>query len=220
MTQSREIRLKARPVGLPTADNFELASVDLAAPGAGEVQVRNHWMTVDPYMRGRRNDVKSYTPPFALGQAMDGGAVGQVTASNDPALQVGDMVQSNFGWREAFNAPAAAVQKLPSQNLPPQTYLGAAGMPGLTAYAGLLRVAALKEGDVVFVSGHPGGTERAITVSQLIFQRDVGLPWNLIRLAELRGRLDEWMKQSPERTRVGQSKLRSIENALKAPTAW
>ena len=156
MTQSREIRLKARPVGLPTADNFEMASVDLAAPGAGEVQVRNHWMTVDPYMRGRMNDVKSYTPPFALGQAMDGGAVGQVTASNDPALQVGDMVQSNFGWREAFNAPAAAVQKLPSQNLPPQTYLGAAGMPGLTAYAGLLRVAALKEGDVVFVSGAAG----------------------------------------------------------------
>ena len=156
MTQSREIRLKARPNGLPTADNFELASVDLAAPGAGEVQVRNHWMTVDPYMRGRMNDVKSYTPPFQLGQTMEGGAVGQVTASNDPSLKVGDMVQSNFGWREAFNAPAAAVQKLPSQNLPPQTYLGAAGMPGLTAYAGLLRVAALKEGDVVFVSGAAG----------------------------------------------------------------
>ena len=90
MTTSREIRLKSRPVGLPGADNFELATVELAAPGPGEVQVRNSWMTVDPYMRGRMNDVKSYTPPFALGEVLQGGAVGQVTASNDPALKVGD----------------------------------------------------------------------------------------------------------------------------------
>jgi NADPH-dependent curcumin reductase CurA len=156
MTQSREVRLKSRPVGLPTADNFEVATVDLPAPGPGEVQVRNQWMTVDPYMRGRMNDVKSYTPPFQIGQAMDGGAVGQVTASNDPSLSVGDLVQSGFGWREAFNAPAAAVQKLPNANLPPQAYLGVAGMPGLTAYVGLLKVAAMKDGDVVFVSGAAG----------------------------------------------------------------
>ena len=156
MTQSREIRLKARPKGMPTADTFELATVDLAAPGPGEVQVRNQWMTVDPYMRGRMNDVKSYTPPFQLGQALDGGAIGQVTISNDPSLQVGDLVQSGLGWREAFNAPAAGLQKLPSANLPPQAYLGVAGMPGLTAYAGLLKVAALKDGDIVFVSGAAG----------------------------------------------------------------
>ncbi len=140
MTQSREIRLKSRPVGLPTAANFEVATVDLPAPGAGEVQVRNHWMTVDPYMRGRMNDVKSYVPPFQLGQALEGGAVGEVIASNAPGLAVGDLVQSNLGWREAFNAPAATVQKLDPMGLPPQTFLGAAGMPGLTAYAGLLRV--------------------------------------------------------------------------------
>ena len=72
MTTSREIRLKSRPVGTPTADNFELATVELPAPGAGEIQVRNTWMTVDPYMRGRMNDVKSYSPPFALGEAMQG----------------------------------------------------------------------------------------------------------------------------------------------------
>ena len=76
MTTSREIRLRSRPQGLPAAANFELASVDLPAPGAGEVQVRNTWMTVDPYMRGRMNDVKSYVPPFALGESMQGGAVG------------------------------------------------------------------------------------------------------------------------------------------------
>ncbi len=156
MTTSREIRLKSRPVGLPSADNFELATVELAAPGPGEVQVRNSWMTVDPYMRGRMNDVKSYTPPFALGEVLQGGSVGQVTASNDPALKVGDLVQSGFGWREAFNAPAGQVTKLPDTNLPIQAFLGVAGMPGLTAYAGLLRVAALKPGDVVFVSAASG----------------------------------------------------------------
>jgi NADPH-dependent curcumin reductase CurA len=156
MTASREIRLKSRPVGVPTADNFELATVELPAPGAGEIQVRNTWMTVDPYMRGRMNDVKSYSPPFQLGEAMQGGAVGEVIASNDPSFAVGDLVQSFFGWREAFNAPAGAVQKLDTFGLPPQTFLGVAGMPGMTAWVGLLKIAALKDGDVVFVSGAAG----------------------------------------------------------------
>ncbi len=156
MPQVREIRLKSRPVGLPTRDNFELATVDLPDPGPGEVQVKNLWMTVDPYMRGRMNDVKSYSEPFKLGEAMGGGAIGQVTASNAPGFAAGDLVQSFFGWREGFTAPAQAVQKLPASNLPPQTFLGAAGMPGLTAYAGLLKVAGLKDGDVVFVSGAAG----------------------------------------------------------------
>ncbi len=156
MTLSREIRLKSRPSGLPSADNFELASVDLPDPGPGQVQVKNTWMTVDPYMRGRMNDVRSYTPPFQLGAALQGGAVGEVTASNDPSLKAGDLVQSFFGWREAFNAPANAVQKLETHGLPPQAFLGFAGMPGLTAYVGLIRIAELKDGDVVFVSGAAG----------------------------------------------------------------
>jgi len=162
MTTSREVRLKSRPVGVPTAANFEVASVTLPAPGPGEVQVRNSWMTVDPYMRGRMNDVKSYSPPFQLGEAMQGGAVGEVTASNDPAFKPGDLVQSFFGWREAFNAPAAAVQKLDTHGLPPQAFLGVAGMPGLTAYAGLLKVASLKAGDVVFVSAAAGAVGQIV----------------------------------------------------------
>jgi NADPH-dependent curcumin reductase CurA len=156
MTTVKEIRLKSRPQGLPSRDNFETASVDLPAPGPGEVQVKNLWMTVDPYMRGRMNDVKSYAPPFQLGKVMDGGAIGQVTASNDPKFAEGDLVQSGFGWREGFTAPAATLQKLDAKGLPPQAFLGAAGMPGLTAYAGLIKIAALKEGDVVFVSGAAG----------------------------------------------------------------
>jgi NADPH-dependent curcumin reductase CurA len=162
MTVSREIRLKSRPVGTPTADNFELATVTLPEPGPGEVQVRNNWMTVDPYMRGRMNDVPSYTPPFQIGQALQGGAVGEVVASNDPAFKAGEAVQSFFGWREAFNAPAAAIQKLNTLGLPPQAFLGAVGMPGLTAYAGLLKVAALKPGDVVFVSGAAGAVGQIV----------------------------------------------------------
>jgi NADPH-dependent curcumin reductase CurA len=156
MTAVREIRLKSRPVGAPTSENFELATVELAAPAAGEVQVKNLWMTVDPYMRGRMNDTKSYVPPFQLGAALEGGAIGEVVASSDPSLKPGDLVQSNLGWREGFNAPSTNVQKLETHGLPVQAFLGAAGMPGLTAYAGLLRVAALKEGDIVFVSGAAG----------------------------------------------------------------
>jgi NADPH-dependent curcumin reductase CurA len=156
MTTSREIRLKSRPVGTPTSANFELASVELPDPGPGQVQVRNSWMTVDPYMRGRMNDVRSYTPPFQIGQPLQGGAIGEVTASDDPALKRGDLVQSFFGWREAFNAPASQVQKLDAHGLPPEAFLGVAGMPGLTAYVGLIRIAELKDGDVVFVSGAAG----------------------------------------------------------------
>ena len=156
MTTSREIRLKSRPVGVPTADNFELASVELPDPGPGEVQVRNTWMTVDPYMRGRMNDAPSYVPPFQLGEALQGGAVGEVTRSNDPSLKEGDLVSSFFGWREGFTAPAQAVQKLDAHGLPAEAFLGFAGMPGLTAYVGLLRIAELKDGDVVFVSGAAG----------------------------------------------------------------
>lgn len=154
--RSTEIRLKSRPVGMPTADNFELATVDVPDPGPGEVQVRNSWMSVDPYMRGRMNDAKSYAAPFELGKAMQGGAVGTVTASNAEGFAKGDVVRSFYGWREGFTAPAAMLQKLDLRGLPPQAFLGVAGMPGLTAYTGLLRIAALKEGDVVFVSGAAG----------------------------------------------------------------
>ncbi|MBU1375445.1 MAG: NADP-dependent oxidoreductase [Alphaproteobacteria bacterium] len=156
MTQSREIHLRSRPQGLPVPENFELVDVVVAQPGPGQAQVRNLWMTVDPYMRGRMNDVKSYTPPFQIGHPLDGGAVGEVIASNDPTLHVGDLVKSNLGWREVFNAPASGLEKLIAPDLPPEAFLSVAGMPGLTAYAGLLRVAALKPGDVVFVSGAAG----------------------------------------------------------------
>lgn len=156
-TTSREIRLKSRPEGTPTAANFELASVDVAAPGAGEVLVRNLWMSVDPYMRGRMYDRASYVPPFQIGEVLQGGALGEVVASNADGLVKGDLVSSFFGWREAFVAPAGALEKLPRQaNVPDEAYLGVLGMPGLTGYAGLLEIGKPLAGQTVFVSGGAG----------------------------------------------------------------
>ena len=158
--KSREIRLKSRPAGMPSAENFELAEVDLPAPGAGQVLVRNSYMTVDPYMRGRMTDRRSYVPGFQLGEAMTGGAVGQVVeAGPDAAFKVGDHVLSMAGWREAFVAsgPELMVQKIePIPGIGIQSYLGTLGMPGLTAYAGLLRIAEFKPEDSVFVSAASG----------------------------------------------------------------
>jgi NADPH-dependent curcumin reductase CurA len=141
---------------MPSAENFELATVTVPDPAPGEVQVKNIWMTVDPYMRGRMVDRASYVPPFQLGEPLQGGAIGEIAASNDPRLKRGDLVSTMFGWRESFNAPAANVQKLETFGLPPQAFLGVAGMPGLTAWVGLLKIAALKPGDVVFVSAAAG----------------------------------------------------------------
>jgi NADPH-dependent curcumin reductase CurA len=156
MTASREVRLKSRPSGLPTEANFEIVSVTLPEPGPGEVQVKNTWMTVDPYMRGRMYAGPSYAASFEVGKAMDGGAVGEIVKSNSDAFKPGDLVQSGFGWREGFTCPAAQVQKLDTMGLEPQLFLGAVGMPGLTAYAGLLKVAGFKAGETVFVSGGAG----------------------------------------------------------------
>lgn len=165
MAASREIRLKSRPVGMPKPENFELASVDLRDPGAGEVLVRNTWMSVDPYMRGRMYDRPSYVPPFQIGEALQGGAVGRVEKSNDPKFKPGDLVESFLGWCEAFVAPASGLTKLPASNVPPQAFLGVLGMPGMTAYTSFHRIGEPKSGDVVFVSGAAGAV--GATVCQI-----------------------------------------------------
>ena len=153
---SREVRLKARPVGVPQDSDFEVASVALAAPGDGQVLVRNSWMSVDPYMRGRMYDRASYVPPFQIGEALQGGAIGTVVESKDANFQPGDMVMSMMGWREGFVAPGGTLEKLPVSNVPVEAYLGVLGMPGLTAYAGLLEIGQPKPGETVFVSGGAG----------------------------------------------------------------
>ena len=157
MTQSREIRLISRPVGTPSTANFAVASIEVAAPGAGQVLVRNSFMSVDPYMRGRMYDRPSYVPPFQIGEVLQGGAIGEVVESHAEGFAKGDLVSSFFGWREAFVAPAAALERLPRQvSVPDQAFLGVLGMPGLTGYAGLLEIGQPKEGETVFVSGGAG----------------------------------------------------------------
>ena len=154
--QSREIRLHRRPVGMPQPEDFELATVEVPAPEDGQVQVQNLCMSVDPYMRGRMIDRKSYTPPFQVGEPLNGGAIGRVVASADPDHQVGEHVSHRYGWREAFTCPGKELQGLGELTAPASAYLGAIGMPGMTAYVGLLEVGALKDGETVFVSGAAG----------------------------------------------------------------
>jgi len=153
---SREVRLASRPLGWPTAENFELVEVDVPAPDRGQIVVRNLFMSVDPYMRGRMNDVKSYVPPFQVGAALDGGAVGEVVGSTSDAVKVGDVVLHGLGWREYAVLNAAHAKVLDPNAAPLSAYLGVLGMPGLTAYAGLLAVGEYKDGETVFVSGAAG----------------------------------------------------------------
>ena len=155
-TKSREIRLKNRPEGLPRETDFELAEVELPAIGAGEILVQNIYMSVDPYMRGRMNDRKSYIPPFQLGMPLEGGCIGRVIESNKGLFQVGDYVSGMLGWRETFVSDGEGLVKVDPAMAPIQSYLGTLGMPGLTAWAGLLHIGRPKEGETVFVSAASG----------------------------------------------------------------
>ncbi|MEW1903476.1 NADP-dependent oxidoreductase [Streptomyces sp. NPDC086147] len=153
---SREWHLVARPHGWPVPADFALRETPVAEPAEGRILVRNKHFSVDPYMRGRMNDVKSYVPPFKLDHPMDGGAVGEVVASNAEGFAVGDHVLHGLGWREYAHVPAQHATKVDPDLAPLSAYLGVLGMTGLTAYAGLFEVASFKEGDAVFVSGAAG----------------------------------------------------------------
>ncbi|MFF3245955.1 NADP-dependent oxidoreductase [Streptomyces sp. NPDC002870] len=164
-SSSREWHLVARPHGWPQTEDFALREAPVAAPGEGRILVRNLHFSVDPYMRGRMNDVKSYVPPFQLDQPMDGGAVGEVIASNAEGFAVGDHVLHGLGWREYADVDAKQAVKVDASTAPLPAYLGVLGMPGLTAYAGLFDVASFEEGDAVFVSGAAGAV--GILVGQM-----------------------------------------------------
>lgn len=176
MPTSREVHLVARPVGEPDPTDFSLVETSVDEPGPGQVLVRNDWISVDPYMRGRMNDVKSYVPPFQLGEPMDGGAVGTVVSSGSDDVPVGTSVSHMAGWREYALLPTKAVRTVDTSIAPAQAYLGALGMVGLTAYAGLTEVAKVQEGDTVFVSGAAGavGSLAGQIARQLGAKRVVG----------------------------------------------
>ena len=151
----REIRLASRPKGWPTLENFATASVELPALADGQVLVQNLFMSVDPYMRGRMNDVKSYVPPFQLDRPLEGGAIGKVVESKVPELPAGAIVQSMAGWRDYFVAKATDLRVVDASATPLSRYLGVLGMPGHTAWVGL-KLAEVKAGDVLFISGAAG----------------------------------------------------------------
>ena len=164
-TVSREWRLVRRPVDRPSHDDVELVETKLAAPQDGEVLVRNVAMSVEPYMWGRMAGSADYVEPFELGEPMTGAAVGVVERSADGAPPVGSLVLHEAGWREAAVLPVGEIRALPATDLPPSVWLGALGIPGLTAYVGLLDIARCRPGDTVLVSAAAGAV--GSTVAQI-----------------------------------------------------
>ena len=158
---SREIRLVARPAGLPGEDLFEVAETPIPEPREGQLLIRNAYFSVDPYMRPRMNDVRSYVAPFTLGEAMTGGAVGQIAASRHASFADGDWVVHNLGWREWALSEGSVVRRIDPEIAPVSTALGVLGMPGFTAYYGLFELGQPQPGETVFVSGAAGAVGSA-----------------------------------------------------------
>lgn len=153
---NRQFVLASRPQGLPKESDFSLIKSPAVSPRTGEFLVQAHYLSVDPYMRGRMNDVKSYAAPVRIGEVMTGGVVGQVVESNHPDIAVGDFVSGQFGWQEFAISTGSGVRKVNPSLAPISTALGVLGMPGLTAYFGLLDVCSPKPGESVLVSGAAG----------------------------------------------------------------
>jgi NADPH-dependent curcumin reductase CurA len=165
MTTNRQILLDNRPTGEASESNFRLVSTDIAPLNEGEVLVRHHYLSLDPYMRGRMNDIKSYAQPQALGQVMIGGTVGEIVQSRHPKFAVGDSVVGMGGWQEYSTVKAdlpGAIRKVDTRQVPLSHYLGAVGMPGVTAWYGLVRIIDPKPGETVTVSAASGAVGSAL----------------------------------------------------------
>ena len=164
MPLNQQIHLVSRPQGEATAANFSLVTTDTPELQDAQVLVRHHYLSLDPYMRGRMNDAKSYTAPQALGQTMGGGTVGEVVASRHPRFAVGDQVVGMGGWQEYSVVSAdepGALRKVDTRHVPLSHYLGAVGMPGVTAWYGLVKIIAPKEGETLVISAATGAVGSA-----------------------------------------------------------
>ncbi|NIV16818.1 MAG: zinc-binding dehydrogenase, partial [Woeseiaceae bacterium] len=153
---NKQIRLASRPSGWVSDENFTLTEEEVAEPGEGEVLVRNVFMSVDPYMRGRMNDIKSYVPPFQIGEVLQASAVGQVVASRFEGVDKGDYVTGMLGWENYTTCDGRTLRKVHPGLAPLSYHLGILGMPGMTAYVGLITIAEAKAGENVFVSAASG----------------------------------------------------------------
>ena len=184
---SREIRLVARPKGFPGEDLFEIAETPIVDPADGQLLIRNAYFSVDPYMRPRMNDVRSYVAPFTLGEAMAGGAVGQVVASRNPSYSEGSWVVHGLGWREWALSDGSGLRRVDASVAPVSTSLGVLGMPGLTAHYGLFELGEPKEGETVFVSGAAGAVGSTVgQMAKIAGCRVVGSAGSEEKLAWLR----------------------------------
>ena len=172
----RQIRLAARPTGFPTEGDFRLVETSVPEPGPGEFLVRVIYLSLDPYMRGRMSAARSYVPPVALGDVMEGGTVGEVVRSSHPGFSVGDVVEARLGWQEYAVSAGKGVRKIDTTVAPISTALGVLGMPGLTAYFGLLEVGQPKAGETVVVSAASGAVGGLVgQIAKLRGCRPVGL---------------------------------------------
>ena len=176
------------------------------------VRVANRWLSVDPYMRGRMNDVKSYVPPFAIDAPMEGGAVGEVVESRSDDFKPGDLVLHMAGWRDEAVLPAAALNKLPDLGVEPQAFLGNLGLTGGTAYFGLLDAASAKEGDIVFVSAAAGAVGSAVV--QIAKAKGMTVIGSAARRGQMRLRLlvgrrrGDRLHRGPDRQVAGRGRAR------------
>jgi NADPH-dependent curcumin reductase CurA len=177
--KNRQFILASRPVGAPTAENFNLIDVEIPTPSQGEVLLRTVYLSLDPYMRGRMNDAKSYTEPVAIGEVMVGGAVCRVEQSRNDNFQVGDLVVAYTGWQDYAISDGEELLKLPKALISPSYALGVLGMPGLTAYMGLLDIGLPKAGETVVVAAASGAVGSLVgQIAKLQGCRVVGIAGN------------------------------------------
>jgi NADPH-dependent curcumin reductase CurA len=172
---SRVVVLAARPQGAPKESDFELREEDVAAPADGEVRIRNAFVSVDPYMRGRMTGVRTYVDPYQVGDTIDGAAVGRVVESRHDGFAAGDWVLSMLGWREEGVAAGDGLRKLDPELAPPSAALGVLGMPGLTAWVGLVDIGRVKRGETLYVSGAAGAVgSTVVQIAKLKGLRVIG----------------------------------------------
>jgi NADPH:quinone reductase len=190
MSTNRQILLAARPAGFPKDSDFNLVESPIPKPGPGQILVRSIYVSVDPYMRGRMNDVKSYAPPVQIGGLMGGGAVGRVLESNNPTFDNGDIVTGMFGWQEYAVSDGQGVRKVDPALAPISTSLGILGMPGLTAYFGLLDICNPQPGETVVVSGAAGAVGSLVgQIAKIKGCRAIGIAGGDDKIAYITGEL-------------------------------
>jgi NADPH-dependent curcumin reductase len=174
MATAQRIVLAARPVGEPKPENFRLEETPVPTPGQGQVLLRTIWLSLDPYMRGRMSDAPSYAAPVQIDQVMEGGTVGEVMASNNPDFKAGDVVLSRAGWQTHFISDGKGLRKIDAKAAPTSTALG--GMPGMTAYTGLLDIGKPQAGETVVVAAASGAVGSAVgQIAKIKGARAIGI---------------------------------------------